>query len=246
MVYAKYWNDATPMSFGPEKWTYEQKREFRYKLQSYMEHTFNFGRFCGKSVLEIGSGSGIDSVEMAQKGCYVTAIDFTDNGVALTNSLMREAGLMFAEVRKADATKLPFPDESFQAVYSFGVIHHIPEVRKVLREVQRVLKPHGTFFGMVYNRDSILCEYSILHMHKNEGLTEEELISKYSERNVGCPHTHAYREVELHELFEKYFKYTTTKIRYNVIDLPDQRKVKLDLPEGHSLGWHLCFEAIKA
>ena len=246
MVYAKYWNDSAPMSFGPEKWTYAQKREFRYNLQSYMEHTFQFDRFrSGKSVLEIGSGAGIDSVELANSGAYVTAVDFTDNGVALTNALARETGQMFLDVRKADATKLPFVNEHFDAVYSFGVIHHIPEVKKALVEIRRVLKPHGLFFGMVYNKDSMLYQYSIVHLHENEGLTEEELVSKYSERNIGCPYTHAYTKDELQKLLSKYFQCVTVKTRYNVVDLPNQRKVKLDLPEGHPLGWHLCFEAIK-
>jgi len=244
MTYVKYWNDSTPMSFATEKWPYKKKRAFRYELQSYMLDTFKFERFAGKRVLEIGCGSGIDSLELASHGAKVTATDMTDNAIKLTYELSQEAALPIS-VRKAVGTTLPFPDGTFDVVYSYGVIHHIPEVRKVLKEIHRVLTPEGLFLGMVYNMNSLLYEYSILHLHEDELLSDTELTSKYSERNVGCPYTKVYTEQELKELLSSYFASTNTCVRYNVIDLPTQRKVKLNLPEGHPQGWHIIFEATK-
>jgi ubiquinone/menaquinone biosynthesis C-methylase UbiE len=54
-----------------------------------------------------------------------------------------------------DATALPFPDEYFDCVYSFGVLHHIPDVAEVLSEVKRVLKPGGVLQTAVYHRYSV-------------------------------------------------------------------------------------------
>jgi 2-polyprenyl-3-methyl-5-hydroxy-6-metoxy-1,4-benzoquinol methylase len=64
----KYWEQSTPMSFVPEKLSYEEKRNFRYSLQDYMHDVFRFADFLGKSVLEIGCGAGIDSAEFARNG----------------------------------------------------------------------------------------------------------------------------------------------------------------------------------
>jgi SAM-dependent methyltransferase len=57
------------------------------------------------------------------------------------------------EVGNAEA--LPFPDASFDHVYSFGVIHHSPNTEAIVREIYRVLRPGGTFTVMVYNKTSI-------------------------------------------------------------------------------------------
>lgn len=244
MTFTDYWNNSTPMKFDEEKWTYEQKRTFRYDLQSYMLNTFKFRRFKDKKVLEIGCGAGIDSVELATYGAIVDAIDFTDTAVNLTKELAKEANVSI-NVQKADATKLPFNSGTFDMVYSYGVIHHIPKVDDVLLEIQRVLKPYGIFMGMVYNKDSLLHDYSIIHLHEDEELTDFELTSKYSERNVGCPFTFARTYDELKSLLSTYFTSVGICTRYNVIDTEYKRKVKVCLPEGHPLGWHLCFEAVK-
>jgi ubiquinone/menaquinone biosynthesis C-methylase UbiE len=55
----------------------------------------------------------------------------------------------------ADAENLPFPDGSFDVVYSFGVLHHTPNTQKSIDEVYRVLKPGGRIIIMLYHKDSI-------------------------------------------------------------------------------------------
>src|SRR6266481_7746186 len=51
--------------------------------------------------------------------------------------------------------KLPFADNTFDHVYSFGVIHHSPAPERIASEIHRVLKKGGTFTVMLYNRSSI-------------------------------------------------------------------------------------------
>jgi ubiquinone/menaquinone biosynthesis C-methylase UbiE len=245
----EYWERSTPMSFGPEKWDYERKRAFRYGLQDYMHDAFAFGDWRGKKVLEVGCGSGIDAVEFARHGAMVTATDMTDNAVMLTSELAREAGWP-VRVVQASALSLPFHDESFDCVYSYGVLHHVPEVEDALGEIRRLLGSGGTVLAMLYNRNSLLYAYSIIYRHGiREGLlldgtcTERDLVARYSERIEGCPHTVAYTKDEAGELFSRWFRTVDVRVRYDVVDTDEQRKVKLGLDDRWELGWHLIVRA---
>ena len=163
-----------------------------------------------------------------------------------------EAGVPI-EVLQINST-LPFAEGTFDLVYSFGVLHHIPNVKETLTGIHRVLKPGGKIAAMLYNRDSLLFAYSIVYLH---GLKDKlildgfsiavmnKLVSQYSERIEDCPYTKAYTKVEAQELFEQYFIDVTMDVRYNVIDTPQQRKVKLDIDDKYELGWHLIVKGIK-
>lgn len=55
----------------------------------------------------------------------------------------------------ADAEALPFPDNHFDLVYSYGVVHHTPDTYRALQEIVRVTKPDGEIKLMIYNRRSV-------------------------------------------------------------------------------------------
>jgi len=242
----RYWEKATPMSFSPEKWDYETKRKFRYELQDYMHSVFEFDTWGGRTVLEMGCGSGIDAVEFARNGAAVVAIDITDNAVELTRELAREAGQDIL-VMKVLGDAIPLQNERFDCVYSYGVLHHIPDVDSVLKETYRLLKPGGVIMAMLYHRDSILWAYSILKRAREAqpGMTDLEATAFYSERNEGCPYTKAYTKQEATDLFSRYFTGVQVSVHYNVIDLPERRKVKLGISDQYELGWHLVVKAVK-
>ena len=248
-----YWAKQVPMTFTDLPKTYEQKRQFRYALQDYMQDFFAFNQLRGQRVLEIGSGSGIDSAEMLRHGAQVVSLDFSPVACRSTKSLLSEARLR-GDVVMADATHLPFKGDYFDVVYSFGVIHHIPNVLEVLEEVRRCLRDNGLFMGMVYNRDSLLYAYSLLYLHGikegllAEGLTEQEIASKFSERKEGNPYTKCYTKDELDDLLcRSFFRQIRIQPCYNVIDTQMKRKVKFQLEdsEQESLGWHLAFRALR-
>ena len=108
-----------------------------------------FARQKGKSVLEIGCGTGAASVLFARAGARVTAIDLTQAAVDMT--LAHTEGLGVA-VERMDAEHLAFPDQSFDYVFSWGVLHHSSAPEKAFAEVARVLKTGGSALIMVYNR----------------------------------------------------------------------------------------------
>jgi 2-polyprenyl-3-methyl-5-hydroxy-6-metoxy-1,4-benzoquinol methylase len=251
-----YWELATPMGFVKERWGYERKRAFRYELQDYMHEAFGFDKWGGKKVLEIGCGSGIDSMEFARNGALVTATDITDRAIMLTRALAKELGLP-VEVMQAPADNLPFENETFDVVYCYGVLHHIPDADRATAEIHRVLKPGGTVMVMLYHKNSLLYAYSIIYLHGirerwllgsllgNTLLTENELTARYSERIEGCPYTRAYTKEEARELFERWFLDVQISVHYNVIDMPEQRKVKLVVDDNWELGWHLIIKGAK-
>src|SRR4030042_1394548 len=233
----QYWERSTPMSFVPERLSHAQKGEFRYSLQDYMHDAFRFNGFTGKMVLEIGCGAGIDSAEFARNGACVVSTDLTRTSTELTRDLLKEIGIP-SVVIQSNATSLPFKDNVFDCVYSFGVLHHFPGIESALEEIYRILKPGGQVMVMLYHRDSLLYAYSIILWRGiKEGLlktmTPEALVSRYSERNEGCPYTRAYTKEEAITLFSSRFKQVTAEAHYNVIDLPEQRKVKVAVPDKY-------------
>lgn len=110
-----------------------------------------FARLKGKSVLEIGCGSGAASVILARAGARVTAIDLTQAAVDMTTKHTEGLGVA---VRRMDAEHLEFPDQSFDFVFSWGVLHHSAEPEKAFAQAGRVLKPGGKALIMVYSKSS--------------------------------------------------------------------------------------------
>jgi len=128
---------------------FERVERDRYAQQPWQHRYFEFDRFAGKSVLEIGVGQGTDLLQFARAGATCFGADITDRHLELAKTNLSLHGLS-ADLRKADATRLPFEDDSMDCVYSFGVIHHIPESHLVVDEIHRVLKPGGVVMVAFY------------------------------------------------------------------------------------------------
>ncbi|WP_052014821.1 methyltransferase domain-containing protein [Desulfovibrio sp. X2] len=122
----------------------------RYAEQDWMRSVVPFADFAGKEVLEIGVGHGTDLVQFAAHGAHCHGIDITDRHMELTRRNFALRGYD-VDIRRSDATRICHPDASFDCVYSFGVIHHIPEADTVFAECLRVLKPGGVLFVGMYN-----------------------------------------------------------------------------------------------
>lgn len=121
----------------------------RYRQQPWMHDYFRYERFAGQHVLEIGIGQGTDMMQFAQAGAICHGVDITENHLKLTalNATLRGIKVDLHEI---DATRLPFADNSIDCVYSFGVLHHIPEIDRVVSEIHRVLKPGGRLMIALY------------------------------------------------------------------------------------------------
>lgn len=145
--------------------------ERRYQNEPFILDAAQFPRHKGKKVLEIGCGLGSDFMKFVENGADAYAIDLTDRAVELTRKRCEVFGLVSAQdsplptgrglscadrVVRGDAESLPFQDNEFDVVYSWGVLHHTPDTEKAFFEAARVLKPGGEFIGMLYNAYSTI------------------------------------------------------------------------------------------
>jgi SAM-dependent methyltransferase len=108
----------------------------------------------GKNVLEIGPGGGGHSALFQSKGARVTAVDITPERAMGTAIKLALVGDGSGHAYQADAENLPFRDDSFDIVYSNGVLHHSENTGRAIAEVLRVLKPGGRAVLMLYARGS--------------------------------------------------------------------------------------------
>ncbi len=123
------------------------------------------GEHLDGDVLEIGSGSGAMAAEVLRRfpDVRLTATDYDNSMVSAAGRRLHVFGEQ-ATVRQADATQLPFPDESFDAVVSFIMLHHVIKWEKAIAETVRVLRPGGRLIGY-----DLLASSPLHWFHQAEG-----------------------------------------------------------------------------
>lgn len=141
--------DAPP---GSRKF-FELVEAHRYKKEWHIPAAAGFAESKNLRVLEVGCGLGTDGAQFAKAGANYTGIDLTEAAVELAKKRFEQFDLP-GTFRVADAEGLDFPDNSFDVVYSHGVLHHTPDTAGSIREIHRVLRPGGRAVVMLYHRDS--------------------------------------------------------------------------------------------
>jgi SAM-dependent methyltransferase len=154
-----FWNESscgeTYAQGGSEREFYETQACRRYELEPYIAGFARFEEGRGKDVLEIGVGMGADHARWAEsEPKSLTGIDLTPRAVEHTRRHLELLGL-HSKVEVADAENLPFDGNSFDLVYSWGVLHHSPDTQRAINEVYRVLRPGGTARMMIYHKYSL-------------------------------------------------------------------------------------------
>ncbi len=100
----------------------------------------------GESVLDVGCGAGVDTLVAAMMtgpDGRVVGMDLTPEMLERARDNLRKASLENVRFGESSAEALPFPDASFDVVISNGVFNLVPDKAGALKEVLRVLKPHG-------------------------------------------------------------------------------------------------------
>lgn len=131
-----HWNE-TPLFLTEQE---------RYSTYPWLYQAAEFREHAGERVLEVGCGTGSDLLQFAKHGAIATGVDLTARHLELAS---RRVGHL-ASVQRADMRALPFADNSFDYVYSHGVLMCSDEPERVVREIYRVLRPGGRLNVHVY------------------------------------------------------------------------------------------------
>jgi ubiquinone/menaquinone biosynthesis C-methylase UbiE len=198
-----FWNTASCgedlylKGFSKEDYAFQASERYRLETQlSFGE----FAKFRGKKTLEIGVGLGADHQQLAEAGAILTGVDLTERAINHTKRRFELFNLT-SDLVVADAENLPFEDNSFEALYSWGVIHHSPNTPKVVSEIHRILKKGSLAKIMIYHKYSMIgymlwIRYGLLKL--KPWISLEQIYYQYLE-SLG---TKAYSYPDAIKLFE--------------------------------------------
>lgn len=202
-----FWNNASCgedlyMKGDTEKEKFQSQLQERYRLEPFIFDFADFESAKNKKVLEIGVGLGADHQMFAEHGALLEGCDLTPRAIEYTKNRFELFGLQ-SELKTADAENLSYEDNSFDIVYSYGVIHHSPSTAKAAKEVFRVLKKGGKAKIMIYNKYAMVgymlwIRYALLK--GKPWLSLEYIYANYLE----SPGTKAYTATEAKKMFEEF------------------------------------------
>ena len=229
----------------PAGWTYAENNSkgtqefFEKVLQKrfteeckWMFEIVQFERFKEKKVLEIGCGAGYDAYQFCKHGAQYTGIDLTPDNPIITKKHLSYFGY-HPEVLEMDAEELSF-NEHFDYIFSFGVLHHTPNIKKALKNIYIVLKDDGEAQIIVYNKYSIFyiitcIGYNWLLKGKFLTMSLKDLRSTIEvTTSTVKPLVNVYSKKELHRL--------CNQAGFQIIKTDIRKLVREDLPGGTRFG----------
>jgi ubiquinone/menaquinone biosynthesis C-methylase UbiE len=150
-----FWNaDPCGSRYLGDRADFEAHARARYALEPYIHEFAGFAQASGRRVLEVGVGMGADYLEWLKAGALATGVDLSSASLERAQRRCELAGCT-PDLRVSDAERLPFADDTFDIVYSYGVMHHSPDPPQCIREALRVLKPGGALRIMIYHHPSL-------------------------------------------------------------------------------------------
>jgi 2-polyprenyl-3-methyl-5-hydroxy-6-metoxy-1,4-benzoquinol methylase len=204
---ATYWNERpcnirhSAQPVGTREY-FDEVEARKYFVEYHIPGFADFPRWRGKRVLEIGCGIGTDSINFARNGADLTIVELSQNSLDLARQRFDVFGLeaRFIEGNAEELDRLIPSGEKFDLIYSFGVIHHSPNPRKIIESFPRLMRPDSELRLMIYNRYSwktlwVYLAYGLQNLGRLRGL-----IARYSEAQTGCPVTYVYSNKEAREL----------------------------------------------
>jgi SAM-dependent methyltransferase len=246
----KYWDarpcnvrhSAQPVGTAAYFTEVEQRKYF---VEPHIPGFADFARWKSKRVLEIGCGIGTDAVNFARAGADYTGIELSPISLQIARQRFDFFGLpgRLIEGNAEELDGLVIPD-SYDMVYSFGVIHHTPNPRAVVECARRAIRANGELKIMLYAR------HSWKAIMISAGLDQPEA-------QAGCPIAHTYSEDEVRDLLRGCFAVTEVR-QEHIFPYKVEKYVQYEyekqpwfaaMPEEmfsalqRHLGWHLLITA---
>jgi SAM-dependent methyltransferase len=249
---AKY---GAKYEFATREFFDEVERHRYEEYAPWMPSVMGFNEFKGKRLLEVGCGMGTDLLQFARGGALCTGVDLTPRSVEIS-SLHFGLYDMRADFVLGDGERLPFMDDSFDVVYSNGVLHHTPDTAQAVSEVHRVLRPGGIARVMLYHRNSlyywteIILHRGVLRGHFLRGHSPEEIMSRYVEysEHEARPLVKVYSRGQARALFKPFTEIKTEVEQMIDSELRFMRPLvseKMFRRLRQSYGWNVIITARK-
>ncbi len=176
----------------------------RYFVEPHIPRFAQFEDWAGKRVLELGCGIGTDTIAFARAGANVTAVDLSEESLALARKRAEVYGLTDRiEFYCADAEHLAdvVPAAAYDLIYSFGVIHHTPHPENAIAQLRDHFTTDDTVFKlMVYNRRSWKVLWILLTEGRGRFWQLDKWVARNSEAQTGCPVTYTYTRSSVQRL----------------------------------------------
>lgn len=144
----------TKLRSTPRHWdAYWAKNNLSF-LRKVVEELSRTTSLKGGNIIEIGAGGGATSIRLAKEGAKVVCLDYSQKAVSLIAENARHARVDLMPIR-ADASSIPFADNTFDVCFHQGLLEHFRDPRELLREQYRVLKDNGIILIDVPQRYSL-------------------------------------------------------------------------------------------
>jgi len=215
----------------------------KYFVEPHIPGFANFEKWKGKKVLEIGCGLGTDALNFARAGARYTGVELSEASLKLARKRFEVFGVQGTfHLGSAESLDTLVPIETYDLVYSFGVIHHTPEPSKVVACVKKYMGPTSEFRLMLYAKNSwknIMIEAGMDQPEAQSGCPiaftytpgeVEALLSGYSIFELRQDHIFPY-------IVEKYVKYEY-EVQPWFKAMPEQMFKSLE----KTLGWHMLIK----
>jgi SAM-dependent methyltransferase len=257
----RFWNDRPcnirhgTAEMGTREY-FDQVEQRKYRVEPHIPEFAEFEKWNGKKVLEIGSGIGTDTINFMRAGADLTSIDLSDESVSIAKKRAEIFGFDSERIMVQNAEEFNFP-RKFDLIYSFGVIHHTPDPRKVIERAAGHQESGQELRIMLYSKISYKLFWAMHENNRWNMATMDDTIREYAEAQTGCPIAYTYTFDQVKELLAPW--YEVTEIHKDHIfkwDVPKYIKHEYELdatwkdvsPENFralekELGWHTLIKA---
>ena len=252
---------------GPEHYRanyeafFSEYDRYRYSTEKHIQACLDNMKVSGKRVLEVGLGQGADAEQLVRRGAIWSGLDLTAESVARVRTRLSLRELPYENIQQGSILNPPYPDGYFDVVFSHGVLHHVPDIKKAQHELHRILKRKGELVVMLYARNSINYLVSIaivrrlgllaLHLlgidpggiyreHLNNarqlGLMEYLRLRNFIHANTDGPRNPYSKVYDLATVREDFPDFRVTRAYKRFMHAPPLPIAWL--PLGNVLGWH--------
>jgi len=197
----KYW-DNQPCNINHSNKKFLSKDYFneiekkRYFVEGHIPYFANFKKYKNKNVLEIGCGIGTDGVQFLKNGANYTGVELSKNSLDIFKKRIQILGLsnLKSNLILSNCENLKnVPKLNYNLIYSFGVIHHTPNMKKAFEEIYKLSNKKTEIKIMLYAKNS----------YKNFML---DLTNYRYEAQKNCPIVHKLDRNDVEKLIKNKFK----------------------------------------